>query len=597
MKRVFAFIGFSIAITLIVLNLISFRFSILIILISAVMLAASLLIKRIRQAAVLPILFGSIVFACLIFITVNTNTVIPVKALDGQTVKTQFQVVDIPEYSVYGDYYTYTVKTKTIDCIGVPQEIKLKVKTRERLDCDYYDTVTANLRYYNRYDKAFSSYGQYGDGIYINATLKDVLDTENTDIKPLNYYFIKLRSGIIDLITERFKGDTAGVSIALLTGDKSFLSEKTANEIRYCGLSHFLAVSGFHISLICLGLYSLLKLLKVPKAVNTAVSLLAMVVYCGIADFSSSAVRSCIMLAVVLLSRLFNTKSDSLNSLGFSVFLICLNPFAVADVSAFLTVSAMLGILVIFNSFKKEFNVKNKYDLSVLLSACVLLSVIPAAYIFFGNMSVGSVFLNLLVEPIIIVVIVSVLLFCAFSAVSPIAYVLGAVINALIKLLLNIISFTSNNFSIYGSISGEIFGICIAGIFLFIGIMLLVKKKVPVKATALFSVCLLCIGFFASLYQQNTNTNVYIDSSSMVIVYDKDSAIVAGMNSSYDKSSADIITNDKDVVYIDSDLCADNINIYEEYSANIGNMQVNVSNGIITLIVLDKVLKLTVIVL
>ncbi len=593
MKRVFAFIGFTVAVTLIILNIISFTYSVLILLISAVIFVSSLLIKKSRQAAVLPAVFGSIVFACLIFITVFTTSVEPVKTLDGETVKTEFQIIDIPDYSVDSDCYSYIVKAKGVNINGVPSEIKVKLKSSDKLDYDYYDVITADLCYYSSCDSAFDSYGMYSEGVYISAKLKTVYGCEAVESKPVNYYLINLRLKIFDLINSEFRGNTAGLTIALLTGDKSFLSTKAESNIRCCGLSHYLAVSGFHISLVCMLLYSLLKLLKAPKVVNTVITLAVVLAYCGIADFSSSAVRSCIMIAVMLAGDLFNTKSDSLNSLGFAVFLICLNPFAVSDPSAFLSVSAMLGIFVVFRNVKAEFKVKNRLDESVLLTICVLLSTVVGAYIFFGNISVGSVFLNLFVEPIFVIIIICSFLFCMLFSVAPLNSLLSEIINSLTKLLLNVFEYVSDNFSsMYSSISSEIFGFSLAGIFLFMGICMLVKKKIPVKATAAFTAVMLVIGALGTAYGQNFYTNVYVTDGSMVIVYDRDSAVVVGMDTAYDETTADTITNNKNTVYIDCDNYFEDINIEDEYVGSVDNIGISVSDEIITLNVYDKVLEI-----
>lgn len=589
MKRVFAFIGFTAAITLIVLNIIDFRFVTLILSISAVLFAASLLIKKTRQARVLPIVLGSTVFACLIFMLVNVSAVIPARTLDGKTAYTEFQLVDIPEYDVDADKYTYTVKTKSIDCSGAPQSIKLKLKSSKKIDADYYDIICAGVRYYTICDNAFDSYGDYGAGVYIRGKIGLDYEVIPVESKPVNYYLILLRENIYQLINTHFKGDTAGLCIALLTGNKAFLSDNAINNFRICGISHYLAVSGFHISLICLGLYKFLNLIRTPKLLNTIVTLLVMFTYCGAADFSKSSVRACIMICVMLLSSLFNTKYDSLNSLGTAVFIICLNPFAVTDVSAVLTVSAMLGILVLFKAFKSKLSYGNRFsyklDTVSLLSLCILLSIMPAMYIFFGDMSVGSVFLNFAAELLIICILVLVIFFCLFSYLTPFAFVISALLKAFCSWMLKLAGYVSSNYSfIYGSISGEIFGISLAAVFLFLGVILLAEKKIPVRQAAAVSLSVLVIGFSLSAYQNSRSAYVYINNSSMVIVCDKDSAVVVDMNGYYNEYEAQSFTRDKNV------LCADTgENIDEDLSENIS---VSADNQSVIINVYDKVVEI-----
>ena len=70
MKRVFAHIGFSSALTLLILNLVSVRFVPVITAGLAAVFAASLALKKYRQAAAVPVCLGSALFACLLFMFV-----------------------------------------------------------------------------------------------------------------------------------------------------------------------------------------------------------------------------------------------------------------------------------------------------------------------------------------------------------------------------------------------------------------------------------------------------------------------------------------------------------------------------------------------
>ena len=46
--------------------------------------------------------------------------------------------------------------------------------------------------------------------------------------------------------------------------------------------------------------------------------------------------------------RIIKRRADALNSLGFAVFLISLNPFAVYDLSAMLSVLAVLSLITLY---------------------------------------------------------------------------------------------------------------------------------------------------------------------------------------------------------------------------------------------------------
>lgn len=187
MKRPFAFIGFSCAAALIILNIIEYKYCAGVFAASAAIFTVSLLIKRTRRAKVLPTVFGSIAFACAVFIIVNAGAVLPADGLDGKNARAQFKIVDIPGRSSDGSKYVYTVKTDKIMLDGAPQQIKLKLYSSQRLDCDYYESVSGSLRFFKNAESAFDSYGEYGRGIYLSASLFSFETEEQEATKPPNY--------------------------------------------------------------------------------------------------------------------------------------------------------------------------------------------------------------------------------------------------------------------------------------------------------------------------------------------------------------------------------------------------------------------------
>ena len=491
MKRVFAFIGFTCAITLIFLNIIPFKYSKFIFLSAVILLVLSLLTKSTRQAKVLPVVAGSVAFACFVFMLFTVDSVLPAKELDGKVSDVKFQITDIGEKSETLNKYIYTVKTLSIDSRDSVQNVKLKLYSNNEINADAYDIVSAKVSFFNPGDNAFELYGIYSDGIYINGELIDCKEVSEPESKPLNYYFVSMRKYINSLMLESFEPDTAGLAIGFITGSKVYLSREVQEDFRICGLNHFLAVSGFHISLVCLGLYSILKLMKVSPAVNTALSLMTVLLYCGVANYSKSAVRAGIMLGVLLVSKLFNQKGDTLNSLGFAVFVICLNPFAVTDVGAVLTVCAMLGITVLYPAVRKEVKIKNRFLKRCFnyfaFSVCILLALMPAMYLFFKNISVGGVFLNIIIEPMISALIIASIIFCMFSGIAPVACVSGGIVSLLGSGVIKIVSFFAEHFSfVFRDLSSEVYGVAIAAVLIFAGLSMLIKKKVEVKEISVF---------------------------------------------------------------------------------------------------------------
>lgn len=512
----------------------------------------------------MPVTFGSILFACLIFIVMMQSSVLPQKSLDSKTADSVFKIVDIEQET--DDGYIYTIKTDKINLPDSPQNIKIKMKAEAKIPADYYDDIYAKISFYSYTDNAFNSYGDYADGIYIRAKLVSI-DDITKDTKPPNYYILKLRLKIKDVITENLREEKAGLAFSLLTGDKSILDNSIRNDFKVCGISHMIAVSGLHITLICLMIFYLLKFMNAPPLLSTSVTFMVMIVYIGVSGYSKSALRAGIMIAVMLTAKLVNSKADALNSLGFAVFIMCFNPFAVTDAGTLLTVTSVLGLCVIKPAYDEKLRPDNKllnylYD-GVFTTISVLLSTLPVAWLLFKRLSLVSLLLNIICIPIMQIALISVLLLCVFVAVPYLAFIPKHIADFALGVLIHISEFCDDKFSVlYLDISDELIGVAIAGVLLFAGVSLLISNKINIKIVSAFTALIFAVTAVFSIYNYNSNAYVCVSSSGAVIIYDKDSAMILAA----DDNGDNYFINDKlstknfdNVIALNSDYCKDNI--------------------------------------
>lgn len=528
MKRVFAFIGFSMAITLIVLNTVAYSFAKYIFIAAALAFAASMLVKKLRQEKVVPVTLGAVLFSCLVFIICMQSSVLPQKALDGETATAVFEIVDLETEDEDG--WLYTVKTKFIDVSGSPQDIKLKLRSKAKINADYYEEISGVLAFYSYTDSAFDSYGDYGNNIFIRASLISYEPTEDNS-KPLNYYILQIRLKIKDILTENLDEEKAGLALSILTGDRRILSDRINESFMTCGLSHLVAVSGMNMSVICFCFYYLFRLIKIGRLPSTAVTLFAVFLYSGVSGYSKSVLRAAIMISIMLIARLINNKADTMNSLGFSVFLICLNPFSVTDPSAVLTVTAVIGLSVVKPEYDKRIRPKNNvlkylYD-GLFAGISVMITTIPAIWLFFGKVSLISLFANILCVPVMEVALVFILLLCLFSGVPFLVDIMRFLSSFFTGALIEIAAFFAERFEfLYVNISDSLFGVAISGILLLAAVSLLINKKISMKLISLFTtiVFIVCAAF--SFYDYSRNAYLTVLSSGGIIIYDRDAALL-----------------------------------------------------------------------
>ena len=64
------------------------------------------------------------------------------------------------------------------------------------------------------------------------------------------FSFFKVRLALSDKVTLHLNGQTGAFASALMTGDRSGLSQETLRDLRHSNLAHLLAISGLHMGLL-----------------------------------------------------------------------------------------------------------------------------------------------------------------------------------------------------------------------------------------------------------------------------------------------------------------------------------------------------------
>lgn len=181
-------------------------------------------------------------------------------------------------------------------------------------------------------------------GVFLLAYNRGGLTVEDGTMMSPRWWPLRLGRAMRERIALLFTGDTAAFLSAILTGDRSGLSERAAACISEAGLSHVLAVSGMH----CGILMSVISLFtgKHRRRLRALCTIPLLGFYAVLAGSSPSILRACLMLSFLLLGPLCRRENDGPTSLLAALMLILLaNPFAAASVSLQLSFAAMAGLL------------------------------------------------------------------------------------------------------------------------------------------------------------------------------------------------------------------------------------------------------------
>lgn len=202
----------------------------------------------------------------------------------------------------------------------------------------------------------------------------------------------------------------AGILCAMLLGDRSLLDDDMRTLYQRNGVSHIMAISGLHISILGMTLFGLLKRrLGMRFFISPALSGAAVFVFVLMSGMSVSAMRAMIMFFFYLGAQVSGRFYHTLTALVYSaIILLFINPLSVMQAGFLLSFGAVfsIGILlpVIRNLFPGPEWIRHiprgeSFFQSAQLSFSVWIGLSPLTASLFYYISPYSVFLNLIVVP------------------------------------------------------------------------------------------------------------------------------------------------------------------------------------------------------
>ena len=237
---------------------------------------------------------------------------------------------------------------------------------------------------------------------------------------------------IVD-IRERLKESLYGIAepkeaslmCAMLLGDKNDLDEEVEKLYQDGGISHILAISGLHISMLGMLLFGLLRKLGLSMGAGGAIAGGVMGIYCMMTGLGVPAVRAFVMFLVYLGAQVFGRTYDLKNSLSLAVILILFqNPQLLFQGGFQLSVLAVAGLAYLYPVLKKRVKIKGKAADGLLISMSVELMIFPCILYHFYQFSWTGIFVNLLVLPLMSVLLLAGLAGSALGIFVPAAGIL-----------------------------------------------------------------------------------------------------------------------------------------------------------------------------
>ncbi|MDF2484164.1 MAG: putative rane protein [Herbinix sp.] len=265
--------------------------------------------------------------------------------------------------------------------------------------------------------KSASNPGQFNEKLYYQIENIDFkLMAEQVVITDAGYskyhtFLDSIKSNLIKIYGSILEDREAGTLIAMLLGEKYLLEEEVKQLYQSNGISHVLAISGLHVSLIGMSIFWLLRKCKLPITIATVLTILFIYSYGVLTNFSVSTNRAVVMMIVMLLATIFGKTYDMLSATALSALIILLqNPLQLLSAGFLLSFLAVLGIGVILPLLKLFFTHKNKVIDSLLISISAIAATTPMVLYFFYQYPLYGIITNLIILPFITVLTLSSLL-------------------------------------------------------------------------------------------------------------------------------------------------------------------------------------------
>lgn len=221
-------------------------------------------------------------------------------------------------------------------------------------------------------------------------------------------FAIKQRQKQVEIYRKLIKNDEAfAVASTLVLGYRADLSKETLSAYSKTGTIHALSVSGAHVGIIFFLLNAMLSFLdrnKLLKLIKLFIICCLIWYYALLTGFSSSVLRSAIMITIFILAKSFNRSNNNYNILAFTAFILLFyNPFYIWDVGFQLSFIAVFGLIYLQPKIYKWLYFKNKWAdklwSAIALSLAAQLATFPLSVFYFHQFPVyfllGNIFILL----------------------------------------------------------------------------------------------------------------------------------------------------------------------------------------------------------
>jgi competence protein ComEC len=296
----------------------------------------------------------------------------------------------------------------------------------------------------------------------VGKTLGDLVVIQPAEPRGLD----RIRQGLRDHVSARLPQESAGIAIALATGDQNSVAENDAEAMRRSGLTHLLSVSGLHIAaVVAFAMFVTLKLLALSEQlalrfnlvlVAAGAAAVAGIAYTLLTGAQVPTVRSCVAAVLILAGIALGREAISIRLISVGALIVLIfRPEALAGPSFQMSFGAVTSIVALHSTrWAKRFLQRRDEGLLaraarallgiVVTGLTVEIALMPLALFHFHRAGLYGVGANILAIPLTTFVIMPLeagaLVFDLFGWGRPLWFLCGLAIDSLLGLARNVSS-------------------------------------------------------------------------------------------------------------------------------------------------------------
>ena len=198
--------------------------------------------------------------------------------------------------------------------------------------------------------------------------------------------------------------DGARLIPGLVAGDTRLESQEFLDSMRRSGLAHLTAVSGANFAIVTAFILWLTGWLTRRKSIRAAIAVIFVILFLELVRPTASVLRAAVMALVIIIARLSGSRSISATSLSVAIAAVLIaDPYQGFDpgfVLSVLATSALIFIAPRIQEWLERFLAPLLAE-AVAVAAAATLACTPYLIFLAGSVSLGSIFFNITVAPVV----------------------------------------------------------------------------------------------------------------------------------------------------------------------------------------------------